>query len=124
MCAMHNFWSLALKKLFCLALLAGATVSAQACGPYRDSWGGSDKAAHFGVSAALGVGASRLSDDTATAVGLALIPGLAKELYDAGQDCNRFSWRDMAWNAAGAYVGVRTGNWLLGPTGVRYVKAF
>ena len=113
-----------LKNLSCLALLACLAMPAHACGPYHDSWSGSDKAAHFGVSAALGVGASRLTDDTATAVGLALIPGLAKELYDAGQDCNRFSWKDMGWNAMGAYVGVRTGNWLLGPTGVSYIKAF
>ena len=35
-----------------------------------------------------------------------------------------FSWKDMSWNAAGAYLGVRTGNWVLGPTGVSYVRAF
>lgn len=104
-----------------LALLAG---NAAACGTHNDDWTGSDKAAHFGVSLALGVGASRLSDDTWTAFGLALVPGVAKELYDSTRDCNRFSWKDMAWNAAGAYVGVRTGNWLLGPSGVSYRVAF
>ena len=104
-----------------LVLLAG---SAQACGHSRDDWSGTDKAAHFGVSFALGVAGSRLSDDTWTAFGLALLPGLAKEVYDAQQDCNRFSWKDMGWNAAGAYVGVRTGNWVLGPTRVSYVHAF
>jgi hypothetical protein len=72
----------------------------------------------------VGIGTSRLSDDTWTAFGLALVPGVAKELYDATRDCNRFSWKDMAWNAAGAYVGVRTGNWLLGPSGVSYRMAF
>lgn len=105
-------------------LAVGVGGNALACGRYHDDWAGRDKAAHFGVSFALGIGASRLSADTPTAVGLALLPGLAKELYDAQQDCNRFSWKDMGWNAAGAYLGVRSGNWLLGPTGVSYVRAF
>ena len=52
------------------------------------------------------------------------LPGVAKEVYDSQQDCNRFSWKDMGWNAAGAYLGVRTGNWVLGPTGVSYRQAF
>ena len=38
---------------------------------------------------------SRLTNEPWEAVGLALIPGVAKELYDAGQACNRFSWKDM-----------------------------
>lgn len=113
-----------MKSVAILLLCASLASPALACGPYRDDWSGSDKAAHFGVSFALGVGASRLSDDTATAFGLALLPGLAKELYDATQDCNRFSWKDMGWNAAGAFIGVRTGNWLLGPTSVSYIRAF
>ncbi|WP_374260479.1 hypothetical protein [Zoogloea sp.] len=113
-----------MKILASFLLIACVAGNANACGRYHDDWAGSDKAAHFGVSFALGVGASRLSDDTTTAFGLALLPGLAKELYDAGQDCNRFSWKDMSWNAAGAYLGVRTGNWVLGPTGVSYVRAF
>jgi uncharacterized protein YfiM (DUF2279 family) len=65
-----------------------------------------------------------VTTDTWTAFGLALVPGVAKEIYDSQQDCNRFSWKDMSWNAAGAYLGVRTGNWLLGPTGVSYRQAF
>lgn len=113
-----------MKNLTILFLLAGLAGGAQACGAHHDDWTGSDKAAHFGVSLALGVGASRLSDDTLTAVGLALVPGLAKELYDSQQDCNRFSWKDMAWNAAGAYIGVRAGNWILGPSGASYRIAF
>lgn len=113
-----------MKHAVCLFFAAALSAPAMACSPYHDSWSGSDKAAHFGVSFALGVGASRLTDDTPTAVGLALLPGLAKEIYDSQQDCNRFSWKDLGWDAVGAYVGVRTGNWVLGPTGVRYVKAF
>ncbi len=111
-------------SLASLSIFTALAGSAQACGHYNDDWTGRDKAAHFGVSFALGACASRLSDDTWTAFGLALMPGLAKEVYDSQQDCNRFSWKDMGWNAAGAYLGVRTGNWLLGPTSVSYVRAF
>ena len=108
--------------LAALVLVPGA--AARACGPYQDSWTGEDKAKHFGVSYALGLGASQLSSDTWTAFGLALIPGVAKELYDQQQDCNRFSWKDLGWDAAGAYLGVRTGHWLISPAGVSYRKAF
>ena len=112
------------KQLLILTLLAGTAGATSACERGRDDWLGRDKAAHFGASFAFGVAGSRLTTSPWEAVGLALIPGVAKELYDAGQDCNRFSWKDMAWNAAGAYVGVRTGNWLLGPSGVSYRVAF
>lgn len=107
--------------IWLLSLLAG---SAQACGPHRDDWFGEDKAKHFGVSFAVGVATSRVTSDEWSAFGLALLPGLAKELYDSGQDCNRFSWKDMGWNAAGAYVGVRTGNWIFSPSGVAYRASF
>lgn len=107
-----------------VVLLTFLNSAVMACSARDDDWTGSDKAAHFGVSLAVGIGTSRLSDDTWTAFGLALVPGVAKELYDSTRDCNRFSWKDMAWNAAGAYVGVRAGNWLLGPTGVSYRAAF
>ena len=98
-----------LKNLPILTLLAGAAGTAVACEPWRDDWMGRDKAAHFGASLALGVAGSRLTNEPWEAVGLALIPGVAKELYDAGQACNRFSWKDMGWNVAGAVLGVGGG---------------
>ena len=110
-------------SLLTLTLLAAAGPN-HACSVARDDWMGRDKAAHFGASFAVGVAASRLTNEPWEAVGLALIPGVAKELYDAGQACNRFSWKDMAWNAAGAYIGVRAGNWILGPSGASYRIAF
>jgi uncharacterized protein YfiM (DUF2279 family) len=123
--AVFNFPTrFSLKTLATLMILAGLAGSAEACSRYHDDWGGSDKAAHFGVSAALGVGASRLSSDPWTAFGLALAPGVAKEIYDSQQDCKRFSWKDLAWDAVGAYVGVRAGNWVLGPTGASYRLSF
>ena len=108
-----------LKRLPIFMLLA-AVGTTSACEPGRDDWLGRDKAAHFGASFALGVAGSRLTDQPWGAVGLALIPGVAKELYDAGQDCNRFSWRDMGWNVAGAALGVGGGYWMFGPSGLSW----
>ncbi|WP_374488621.1 hypothetical protein [Zoogloea sp.] len=103
--------------------LVGST-SALACNTPKDEWGGNDKAKHFAVSAALGAGATRLDPDPWIAFGLALAPGVAKEVYDSTRDCNRFSWRDLAWDAVGAAVGVHLGNWVLGPSSVSYVRSF
>lgn len=111
------------KRLIILTLLATAGPT-HACSPGRDDWMGRDKAAHFGASFALGVAGSRLTREPWEAVGLALIPGVAKELYDAGQDCNRFSWRDMGWNVAGAVLGVGGGYWMFGPSGVSWYTPF
>ena len=113
-----------LKNLPILTLLAGAAGTAVACEPWRDDWMGRDKAAHFGASLALGVAGPRLTNEPWEAVGLALIPGVAKELYDAGQACNRFSWKDMGWNVAGAVLGVGGGYWMLGPSGVSWRMGF
>lgn len=104
-----------------LVLLSSA---AHACGPYEDDWAGRDKAAHFGVSAALGVATSQVSSDPWTAFALALAPGVAKEVIDSQRACNRFSWKDLSWDAAGALVGVKTGHWLLSPGGVAYRTSF
>ena len=71
-----------------------------------------------------GVAGSRLTTSPWEAVGLALIPGVAKELYDAGQACNRFSWKDMGWSVAGAVLGVGGGYWMLGPSGVSWRMGF
>ena len=112
------------KQLLILTLLAGTAGATSACERGRDDWLGRDKAAQFGASFAFGVAGSRLTTSPWEAVGLALIPGVAKELYDAGQDCNRFSWRDMGWNVAGAVAGVGGGYWMFGPSGVSWRVQF
>lgn len=79
----------------------------------EDRWFAPDKALHFGVSAGLsagGYGFSSLFVDTRTArVGTgilsAVVPGAAKELYDANGHGDP-SWKDFAWDATGALVGV------------------
>lgn len=116
-----------MKSYLLAANLLAALVMAnpaQACTDKADRWLAGDKAAHFGVSVGLGMAASQVTSDTLSAFGLALLPGVAKEIYDSQQSCNHFSWKDMAWDAVGAYVGVRAGNWYFGPKGIGYRTSF
>lgn len=98
-------------KHLILAFLLIST-SAHAC---KDSMQfTTDKQQHFATSAALGMAARTVTSDNMTAIGLALIPGVAKEAYDStGKGCPSFN--DMAWNIIGATVGVYSANWVIGP---------
>ena len=80
----------------------------------RDRWTGDDKTLHFGLSAALGAAAfgtlqvgADADPELALGLGatLAFLPGLAKELLDASDSGNRFSSRDLFWDAIGAVAG-------------------
>lgn len=96
-----------LIRVFMLAVsLLFTTCSAKA-----DEWTGPDKQEHFGGSAVVGMLLKAKFDklSTAQAVGIALIPGVAKELYDSRKGGSGFSYKDMVYNAAGAYVGVKLG---------------
>ena len=72
----------------------------------QDSWVGLDKRQHFSGSALLSYSFSEvMSPDKAflTTVGI----GLAKEVYDYKHpDKHTASYKDFAWDVAGAYVGV------------------
>lgn len=103
--------------LFSLILLL--PVSAQA-----DDWTGVDKNKHFAVSALLGTAAYAYTHDRTKAFGLAMLPGLVKEIADSQQENNRFSGKDMVWNGLGAAVGVQVGHWLIGPDRITFVKEF
>lgn len=94
-------------------LVAGALITASPA--HADSFSTPDKQKHFAVSAALGAGASAITDSDNAAVALALVPGLAKELYDSRSGGTGFSWRDMVANAAGAYLGVKLGGLIIRP---------
>ena len=81
----------------------------------EDPWWDQDKGLHLAVSGALGAGVYTTlwlaGDDPrplrlVLATGLALLPGVAKEIYDSGQPGNLFSGKDMLWNAVGAVAGV------------------
>ena len=96
-----------------LALALSAPARAQA-----DDWWGADKAYHLAVSFALAgavYGGLALSSKDGPAVRvalsatLALVPGIAKEIYDAGQPHNAFSLRDLTWDLVGVVLGVAAG---------------
>lgn len=89
-----------------------------------DKWDSPDKAEHFAVSAAIGTLAAMHYENKWKAFGVALIPGLLKEIYDGSQDNKRFSGKDMAINALGAAVGVQIGHWIVTRDGVGYSAAF
>lgn len=97
-----------MRTVLLASALAMLPVSARA----EDSWTGSDKALHVGVSAALasiGYGTSSLAVDRpgrfAAGTGLALGAGVAKELWDlAGQ--GDASWKDLAADVVGTAAGL------------------
>lgn len=80
-----------------------------------DEWTGADKQKHFAVHVVSGAAVRTvfpsLTDTEAIAV--ATIPGIIKELHDARSGGSGFSSKDMAWNIAGAFVGVKLTGWVL-----------
>lgn len=113
-----------LTRTLCLSvsLFCGAAFA-------QDTWGGKDKAMHFGVSFVVGLAAgSQWPDNKPLAFGVAMIPGLVKELSDSGRGGTGFSGKDMVANAVGAALGVYTGSWMVtrhrGTTIVAYTTTF
>ncbi len=110
-----------MKKSVCLlafCLLAPAASMA------ADDWSSSDKALHFGISAGFGTLSAMHFENKWTAFGVAMLPGLLKEIHDSGQTGNRFSGKDLAADALGAAVGVQFGHWIVTRRGVGYQAAF
>ncbi|BFO11507.1 YfiM family lipoprotein [Serratia rubidaea] len=79
----------------------------------NDSWTGKDKAQHFIGSAALAAAGSAYGDHQnwsephSRTFGLmfAISIGAAKELYDSREGGTGWSWKDFAWDVAGAAAG-------------------
>lgn len=88
-----------------LALLFSGHAAAQ------DSWTGHDKQLHFLVSAGFGVASGAYFESKWTAFGVAMLPGLAKEIIDSRSEGNKFSGKDIVANAVGAGLGVQLGAW-------------
>lgn len=91
---------------------------------FANDWFAKDKQKHFVISAALGSASYAYTQDRGQAFALALLPGLAKELADSQQEGNQFSGQDMAWNAAGALLGVQLGHWFITPNQIAYSTRF
>ncbi len=108
-----------MRRAVTVALVAALAMPATGRAQPRDPWFGVDKAQHFAASVNLSLtgyaAAMRLTDDrgwrVAGALSLSLGLGVTKELADlagAGDP----SWRDLAWDVAGAALGALTG-WLI-----------
>lgn len=95
-----------------LLLVCAAAVVSPKTALAEDEWFGSDKALHFGLSAALaggGYAAAALVFDrpwqrAATGAAFALTLGAGKELYDLSGHGDA-SWKDFTWDVAGTAVG-------------------
>jgi uncharacterized protein YfiM (DUF2279 family) len=107
-----------------------ACTTAQAWGTAADTWAGKDKIKHAQYSCVFGAAASALVPESKwQAVGLAMLPGLAKEIHDHTiHDGSGFSHKDMAANFVGAYTCATVGNWAINYSGgkarVAYSKEF
>lgn len=92
-----------LALIACAALLGG-------CAGVRPP---QDKLKHFAVSAGVGAAATRLAindgapvaDARLVGIGVVLVVGGGKELYDREIKGTGWSWSDMLWNLLGGLVG-------------------
>lgn len=99
-----------MKALIAIAL-AAASIGAQA----QDKWTGQDKAMHFGVSFALGFATgNQWPQNKPLAIGVAMVPGLLKEVSDSGKGGSGFSGKDLVADLIGATMGVYSAHWLIG----------
>ncbi len=79
----------------------------------QDSWTGQDKAQHFIASAMLAAAGNEyarhqgMSADRSAAFGLlfSVSLGAAKESWDSRPSGTGWSWKDFAWDVAGATTG-------------------
>lgn len=79
----------------------------------NDAWTGQDKAQHFLASAILSAAGNEyaqrqgISEDRSAAYGLmfSISLGAGKELWDSRPAGSGWSWKDFAWDIAGATTG-------------------
>lgn len=79
----------------------------------NDAWSGQDKAQHFIASAMLSAAGNEYGQhqgwarDDSAGFGLMFSVGLgaSKELWDSRPDGTGWSWKDFAWDVAGAATG-------------------
>ena len=74
-----------------------------------DHWFARDKGYHFAAASAIGAGTTFAMGDESAApvvgVGVAMAFGAGKELYDRDVKKTYWSWKDLAWDLAGALTG-------------------
>lgn len=93
------------KTLVALLLSAAAASPALA----QDRWNGADKPKHIAASAISAVVVEGMFSNTlppATRFGLAMLPGVAKELADMRKGGSGFSGKDLVADALGVGLGM------------------
>ncbi|TSH78582.1 YfiM family lipoprotein [Pantoea sp. paga] len=80
----------------------------------EDQWTGRDKAEHFVASVVLAAAGSEYGQrqhhsDLQSRL-FSLTPGAGKEWYDSRPNSSGWSWKDFAWDAAGAASGIALWN--------------
>ena len=95
--------------------IIAAVLAIAATQAHADEWTGADKQKHFAVQVVSGAAVRTIfpSLTDTEAIAVATIPGVIKELHDSRSGGSGFSSKDMAWNLAGAFVGVKLTGWML-----------
>lgn len=100
------------KTVLATAFVAMMTSAPAHAACADDCWNTPDKPMHFGVSMVIGFAAGQQwPENKWKAFGVAMIPGVLKEIADAQERGNRFSTKDLAADALGAALGVQFGSW-------------
>lgn len=105
-------------KTIIAATMAAISISAHADG--IGDLAGADKAKHLAVSAAISSAARVSGMSEWGAVGAAMVPGLAKELYDSRRGGSGWSNADLLADLVGAYLGSKIAGLIIGPGTVSY----
>ncbi|ENY9926127.1 YfiM family lipoprotein [Pseudomonas aeruginosa] len=96
------------------ALLVAACLLLGGCSHFaEDDWLGEDKALHFASSAALAAAGMQMAHDRGLrgvrqarfGLSFSLAFGVGKEFYDSRSAGSGWSWKDLAWDLAGAAAG-------------------
>jgi len=108
------------------ALMTATFVAISALPAHADSWWGTDKALHLGVSVGLAASATAVTaawiedplERAAIGVVSSLTLGVAKELFD-GLGLGEASFRDLTWDLIGSVIGASLAwvveRWIVAP---------
>ena len=115
----------AIKLIAACALFAAASAASAASA--ADQWSGSDKPKHIAASAISAVIVESLFAETlspAQRFGLAMVPGIAKEIFDMRRGGSGFSGKDLAADALGVGLGMALHGLVIRPNYVGFQLKF